>query len=75
MMDTKTDILNQPPKELPVIPELVTFMWQNNHQNVEALLKHTTGELLAMEGFGYRCLLSLYQLLQDHDCTHLMKQG
>ena len=74
-MDTKTDILNQPPKELPVIPELVTFMQQHDYQNVGALLKHTTSELLAMEGFGYRCLLSLYQLLQDHDCTHLMKQG
>lgn len=75
MISTEHHILNKPPEKLSVIPELIAFMQQSDYENLEALLQYTTSELLDKEGFGYRCLLSLYQLLQDHQCTHLLRQA
>ncbi|WKN44895.1 hypothetical protein [Tunicatimonas pelagia] len=75
MIETQAHILQQSPEQLSVIPELIVFMQQSGYEDLEALLRHTTGELLDQEGFGYRCLLSLYQLLQEHQCAHLLRQG
>jgi hypothetical protein len=38
------------------------------------MLVFSVSELLKMEGFGYRCLRSLYQLLEDNGCEEVLRQ-
>ncbi len=67
-------VLFQPPTELPVIEELINFMHYHHFQHLDDLLHFTVQELLDMEGFGYRCLVSLYQLLEQYGCEEMLEQ-
>ncbi|MDO1449818.1 hypothetical protein Q0590_26300 [Rhodocytophaga aerolata] len=68
------DILSMPAAHLPVIDELISFMHAWQIANLEQLLVYSAPELLNMEGFGYRCLKSLYTLLEANGCEHLLKE-
>ena len=67
-------ILTQPVDELPVIEELSDFMHQKQFATLKELLVFSAPELLKMEGFGYRCLKSLYQVLEENGCEELLRQ-
>jgi hypothetical protein len=67
-------ILTQPAAELPVIEELSHFMQQKQFATLKEMLVYSAPELLQMEGFGYRCLKSLYQVLEENGCEHLLRE-
>jgi hypothetical protein len=67
-------ILNVPTAELPVIEELVEFMHVMQFRNLRDLLEFKVSDLLKMHGFGYRCLRSLYQVLEANGCEELLKE-
>lgn len=66
------EILSLPADQLPLIEELVVFMQEKGFKNLHDLLPNTTTRLLAMEGFGYRCLRSLHQFLEQHGHEDLL---
>jgi hypothetical protein len=67
-------ILTQPVNQLPLIEELVDFMYHRQFSNLSELLAFRVSELLKMEGFGYRCLKNLYKVLEDNGCEDLLRQ-
>ncbi len=67
-------ILTQPVSQLPVIEELAQFMHAMQFTNLKELLAFSVPELLKMEGFGYRCLKNLYQVLEENRCEDLLRQ-
>lgn len=69
-----TPILNQPVESLPVIEELTHFMHQKGFATLKDMLAYSAPELLKMEGFGYRCLKSLYQVLEENGCEQFLRQ-
>lgn len=70
----ETAILTQPVSKLPIIEELAGFMYARQFTNLKELLVFSVSELLQMEGFGYRCLKSLYQVLEENGCEDLLRQ-
>lgn len=70
----KMAILTMPAAQLPVIDELTLFMNGHNIHNLQELLAFNVSQLLRMEGFGYRCLKNLYQVLEDNGCEDLLRQ-
>lgn len=73
--DVNTQILIMPVSELPVIGELADFMRMMHFQNLQELLEYSAPDLLKIDGFGFRCLQDLYQLLQDNGCEGLLGEG
>jgi hypothetical protein len=67
-------ILTQPANQLPVIEELVHFMQQRQFTNLKEMLAFSVPQLLKMEGFGYRCLRSLYKVLEENGCAELLRE-
>lgn len=69
-----SSILTQPVNQLPIIEELATFMHEQGFANIKELLVYKVSDLLKMEGFGYRCLKSLFEVLQANGCEDLLIQ-
>jgi hypothetical protein len=67
-------ILTQPVAQLPLIEELAQFMHHRQFDNLKEMLAFSVSDLLKMEGFGYRCLKNLYQVLEDNGCEDLLRQ-
>jgi len=67
-------VLYASPEELPVIDELKKFMKFYGFKNMKEMLSLSGQELLQMEGFGYRCLVSYMNTLQDHQCLRLFRE-
>jgi DNA polymerase/3'-5' exonuclease PolX len=67
-------LLTQPVNQLPVIEELAHFMQQKQFANLKEMLVFSAPELLKMEGFGYRCLRSLYKVLEMNGCEDLLRE-
>jgi hypothetical protein len=67
-------ILTQPVAQLPLIEELAQFMHHRQFANLKEMLAFSVSDLLKMEGFGYRCLKNLYQVLEDNGCEDLLRQ-
>jgi hypothetical protein len=67
-------ILTKPVSELPVIEDLADFMRKMHFENLQELLNYSAPDLLRMDGFGYRCLQNLYQLLQENGCEELLSE-
>jgi hypothetical protein len=64
-MEKPVAILYKDMSELPIIEELASFMKKQNFRNLDELIKYSVPELQKMEGFGYRCLKDLYQILGE----------
>jgi ERCC4-type nuclease len=72
--NNQAPILTQPVNQLPLIEELADFMHRRQFSNLRDLLAFSVSELLKMEGFGYRCLKNLYQVLEENGCEDLLRQ-
>jgi hypothetical protein len=49
-------------------------MHHRQFANLKEMLAFSVSDLLKMEGFGYRCLKNLYQVLEDNGCEDLLRQ-
>jgi hypothetical protein len=69
-----TPIVYISPYALPIIDELKEFMWFNGFKNIMEMTRLSGQELLQMEGFGYRCLISYMNLLDKYGCGNLFRE-
>jgi hypothetical protein len=68
------DFLKKPYQALEISEELSAVFRTLRCDNLQCLLQYKAGELLQVEGFGYRCLKELYELLETHKCEGLLKE-
>jgi hypothetical protein len=67
-------LLEKPANELDISKELKEFMQQSGFANLNQMLQYCTGELLKMEGFGYRQLKEIYTFLEAHQLSSMLKE-
>jgi hypothetical protein len=68
------EILHKPVDQLPIIEELSAFMYRMEFKNLKEMLEFSAPDLLKTQGFGYRCLASLLNLLDEHGCIDLLRE-
>ena len=68
------EILYKPIDQLPIIEELADFMHRMEFNNLKEMLEFSAPDLLKTEGFGYRCLVSLLNLLDEHGCIDMLRE-
>lgn len=68
------EILYQPVDQLPIVEELADFMHRMEFKNLKEMLEFSAPDLLKTQGFGYRCLASLLNLLDEHGCIEMLRE-
>lgn len=69
------EILSMPVEKLPIIEELAVYMRHMDFKNLRELLEFTAPQLLNTPGFTYRCLRDVLELLHQHGCEELLREG
>lgn len=71
----KNNILEASISELPFSQELKDWMANNDFEKLNDLIRHSTSELLSLEGFGYRFLREIYSFLEKNNMQQFLKQS
>ncbi|MBQ4818861.1 hypothetical protein [Aquimarina sp. MMG016] len=61
-------------KALDIPDELRTFLNTNNIDNLESVIIYKIHEIMSMEGFSYRILYQLLDVLNSYDCLDLLEE-
>lgn len=67
-------LLDQSISTLSDDPFLLRFVRRHNLNTLRQLLRYSGAELLRMEEGSEHCLLAVYSLLQQHQCTYLWRE-
>ncbi len=73
-LPASNEVLDQPVVQLPVSLEFLEMMQTLHFQTLRDLLHYPAYQLLQMDGFGYRMLKELIELLERYDLTGCLQE-
>ncbi len=73
-LPVSNEVLDQPVAQLPVSREFLEMMQTLHFHTLRDLLRYPAYQLLQMEGFGYRMLKELIELLERYDLTGCLQE-
>ena len=68
-------ILKETIEKLSVPVGLSSFMKQNGFKNLQEVIEIGTPQLQKMSGFNVHCMEELLNILDQHNCLHLLSEN